>query len=212
MLLSADLHSPVPGTGGTTPNQTHLEAVAASEQQQMGQLWGASEPSRGGCFKCLPRHRRWTTSTHHWHVQHTHQDSSVCCVCLSACLQQSESVVKEACAEFEVACSEVNLQQQLEELEALVLQRGLLGDANRCAEAAPTRTSQSHTQPCLSMFDMTPQHATDAGVFMLFATHRSTDPATWSLCSPAVLMCRQPCRRQWRQQHAWLPSAQRSSS
>ena len=47
-------------------------------------------------------------------------------------LQQSESVIQEACAEFEVACSEVNLQQQLEELEALVLQRGLLGDANRC--------------------------------------------------------------------------------
>jgi hypothetical protein len=46
-------------------------------------------------------------------------------------LQQSESVLKEACAEFEVTCSEVNLQQQLEELEALILQRGLLGDTNR---------------------------------------------------------------------------------
>jgi len=46
-------------------------------------------------------------------------------------LQQSESVVQEACAEFEVACSEVNLQQQLEELEALILQRGLLGTGDR---------------------------------------------------------------------------------
>ena len=47
--------------------------------------------------------------------------------------------MKEACAEFEVACSEVNLQQQLEELEALILQRGLLGDANRWATAATSR-------------------------------------------------------------------------
>lgn len=47
--------------------------------------------------------------------------------------QQSESVVQEACAEFEVACSEVNLQQQLEELEGLILQRGLLGTGDRYA-------------------------------------------------------------------------------
>lgn len=55
--------------------------------------------------------------------------------------QQSESVVQEACAEFEVACSEVNLQQQLEELEALILQRGLLGtgdSADAPAAALPS--------------------------------------------------------------------------
>lgn len=46
-------------------------------------------------------------------------------------LQQSESVLKEACAEFEVTCSEVNLQQQLEELESFILQRGLLSNPNR---------------------------------------------------------------------------------
>jgi hypothetical protein len=65
---------------------------------------------------------------------------------VSACLQQSESVVKEACAEFEVACSEVNLQQQLEELEALVLQRGLLGDANRCVKTLLFASAQPLTQ------------------------------------------------------------------
>lgn len=51
--------------------------------------------------------------------------------CCCSVLQQSESVMKEACAEFEVTCGEVNLQQQLEELESLILQRGLLGDPNR---------------------------------------------------------------------------------
>jgi hypothetical protein len=59
-------------------------------------------------------------------------------------LQQSESVVQEACAEFEVACSEVNLQQQLEDLEALVLQRGLLGDANRSVLWRPFVGSAVH--------------------------------------------------------------------
>jgi hypothetical protein len=59
-------------------------------------------------------------------------------------LQQSESVVQEACAEFEVACSEVNLQQQLEELEALVLQRGLLGDANRSVLSGLTMQIDGH--------------------------------------------------------------------
>lgn len=44
--------------------------------------------------------------------------------------QQSESVLSEAAAEFEVACGEVHLQQQLEELEALILQRGLLGSGS----------------------------------------------------------------------------------
>lgn len=38
--------------------------------------------------------------------------------------------MSQACAELEVACSEVGLQQQLEELESLVLQRGLLGPAD----------------------------------------------------------------------------------
>lgn len=41
--------------------------------------------------------------------------------------QQCESIVSEACAEMEVACAEVGLQQQLAELEGLILQRGLLG-------------------------------------------------------------------------------------
>lgn len=62
---------------------------------------------------------------------------------LLLCVQQSESVAQEACAEFEVACSEVNLQQQLEELEALILQRGLLGDAKRCVQCCASRSSSS---------------------------------------------------------------------
>lgn len=61
-----------------------------------------------------------------------------CTVLLLICtyplpLQQSESVLKEACVEFETASSEVHLQQQLEELEALILQRGLLGGDSRWA-------------------------------------------------------------------------------
>jgi hypothetical protein len=65
----------------------------------------------------------------------------------NVCLQQSESVVKEACSEFEVACREVNLQQQLEELESLVLQQGLLGDVNRYVVRLPTaRPSSRHVQ------------------------------------------------------------------
>jgi hypothetical protein len=41
--------------------------------------------------------------------------------------------VEVATEEMEQACSEVGLQQQLEELEALVLQRGLLGaEGERC--------------------------------------------------------------------------------
>lgn len=56
--------------------------------------------------------------------------------------QQIDSIVGEACAEMEVAASEVGLQQQLEELEALVLQRGLLGpagDGTRCVRGCSKR-------------------------------------------------------------------------
>jgi hypothetical protein len=48
-------------------------------------------------------------------------------------LQQRDAIVEVATEEMEQACSEVGLQQQLEELEALVLQRGLLGaEGERC--------------------------------------------------------------------------------
>lgn len=42
-------------------------------------------------------------------------------------MQQQEAIIDVAAIEMEAACSEVGLQQQLEELEALILQRGLLG-------------------------------------------------------------------------------------
>jgi hypothetical protein len=42
-------------------------------------------------------------------------------------LQQCDKILQVACAEAEAACDEVGLQQQLQELESLILQRGLMG-------------------------------------------------------------------------------------
>lgn len=42
-------------------------------------------------------------------------------------LQQCEVILQVAAAEAEAACDEVGVQQQLQELESLILQRGLMG-------------------------------------------------------------------------------------
>lgn len=52
--------------------------------------------------------------------------SHLTCQCL-VLLQQREAIAEVAAVEMAAACDEVGLQQQLEELEALILQRGLLG-------------------------------------------------------------------------------------
>lgn len=159
-------------------------------------------------------------------------------------LQQSESVVQEACAEFDVACSEVNLQQQLEDLEALVLQRGLLGDANRSVLWPPYSALQcisavgrpSHhvilwndngwgqqlfrghgstalVHPCISSLlqALCTKGRASASAAPLQAS-LTTSPATVVPCL-AALMCQQQLSLQLlRQQRAWQPSVQRSSS
>jgi hypothetical protein len=48
-------------------------------------------------------------------------------VCPVMFLQQCEVILQVATAEVEAACDEVGLQQQLQELESLILQRGLMG-------------------------------------------------------------------------------------
>jgi hypothetical protein len=45
----------------------------------------------------------------------------------AAALQQCEAILQVAASEVEAACNEVGLQQQLQELESLILQRGLMG-------------------------------------------------------------------------------------
>lgn len=142
----------------------------------------------------------------------------LCCVCL----QQSESVVKEACSEFEVACSEVNLQQQLEELESLVLQRGLLGDTNRYVMDLPTASvrllpSSRHVMQYLRHNSILPRQLMACRCVLLTSTKlrflAGFDKQLRHVpCADAVLMSHQPCQQQWRQQHAWLPSVLRSSS
>jgi len=78
--------------------------------------------------------------------------------------QQREAIVEVATEEMDQACNEVGLQQQLEELEALVLARGLLGAGDRChcctywpAILAPCvdNVADSHLHAsCLSFHDL----------------------------------------------------------
>lgn len=47
--------------------------------------------------------------------------------CTASHTQQREAILRVATEEMEAACNEVGLQQQLQELEGLILQRGVMG-------------------------------------------------------------------------------------